>query len=152
MHWVAPPTKKPHWFKIQPHVTNIHDFQFKLTMQTNILKYLTCEMKHCCNASRGSLSAELGHATLGLNCKCVVHMRFQLANRNLWVFQGRLRRFKSHPPTTRRTQTTLTALACHIVCDIAPASSVCWWAPSQLQTPCSQEGCVYQVLGWARQS
>ncbi len=109
-------------------------------------------MKHCCDGSCGSLSTELGHATLGLDRKCVVHMRLQLANHNLRVFQSHLRRLKSHPPTTQRTQTTLTALAHHTICDIASAASVCWWAPSQLQTARSQDRCVYQVLGWARQS
>lgn len=109
-------------------------------------------MKHCCDASRGSLSTELGHAVLGLDCKCVVHMRLQLANHNFGVFQGCLRRIKSHPPTTQRTQTVLTALARHTVCDVTSATRVCRWAPGQLQTPRCQERCVIQVLGRARQS
>lgn len=108
-------------------------------------------MKHRRDAGCGFLPAELRHAALGLHRKSVVNVRFQLANHNLGVFQGRLRGLESHPTAARQAQTTLAALACHAVGNVAAPAGVCWGAPGQLQTPRCQKGAIDYVSGWARQ-
>lgn len=109
-------------------------------------------MKNRCDAGCNFLPAELRHAALGLHRKRVVNMRFQLANHNLGVFQGRQRGLESHPAAARQAQTTLAALACHVVGNVTAPARVCRGAPGQLQTPRCQKGGVDYVSGWARKS